>query len=153
MRKMSSKSAILSKVTQLMIVIWTLVCLKPKCLPFLPWQASVCKTNAELEGSPAHKQIPVGFQWLSTLSEFSAAAQHICLKKVHDSNEPSVTCPGPRAGAGGGSTGLTLYRTTGLPLTSQGIAWLCLPCLACKTKEPGCPSDRKGLGNQQRLCI
>lgn len=98
MRKMRSKSNILTKVIWLMIGPKFEHCLKkPKSLPFLPWQRAILATT-EPEGSPAHNQIPMGFQWFSTLSELSAAAQHICLKKVHNSNEPSVTCPGPRAG-------------------------------------------------------
>ena len=146
----------MSKVTQLISdssQTRTLVCLKPKCLPFLPQQPSACKTNVKLQGSSGHHQIPRLFQWFSISPELSAASQHTYLKEVHDSDGACVTCPGPRAVAGGSSTGPALYRATAVQPHPRWTALLHLPCLACKTKEPARPSEKRGLGNQWGVCL
>ena len=146
----------MSKVTQLISdssQTRTLVCLKPKCLPFLPQQPSACKTNVKLQGSSGHHQIPRLFQWFSISPELSAASQHTYLKEVHDSDGACVTCPGPRAVAGGSSTGPALYRATAVQPHPRWTALLHLPCLACKTKEPARPSEKRGLGNQWGGCL
>lgn len=146
----------MSKVTQLISdssQTQTLVCLKPKCLPFLPQQPSACKTNVKLQGSSGHRQIPQRFQWFSISPELSAVSQHTYLKEVHKSDGASVNCPGPRAVARGSSAGPVLYRATALQPQPRWKVLFHLPCLACKTKEPAHPSGKRRLGNQWGLCL